>query len=154
MTHPFEIREPDRKQLYAVAVLAKKFFPYTHLSFTDVEARVKKDLKYLVARAGGQTIGYVDFSIAAGGEAKTGKIWGLAVVEEWRGKGVGRALLSRAVGEIRKAGAERIEMLTTTDNAAALRLYEKFGFKYAGHYEKTLPGKEVIIMAKDSKHKT
>lgn len=140
----FEIREPDRTEMYSVTVMTKKFFPYTNLGFAQVVERARRDVRYLVARADRQTIGYADYSLG-----EPAKIWGLAVLEEWRRKGVGKTLLARALEEIRKSGARRVEMLTTSDNAAALRLYEKFGFRCAGPYEKTLPGKEVIIMAKE-----
>jgi len=138
-----EIIAPERGGLYSIAVMTKKFFPYTHISLSDIEARVKKDVKYLAARAGGQTVGYVDYSLG-----EPAKIWGLAVLEEWRGKGIGEALFSRALDEVRKAGAEKAEIITTTDNAPALRLYRKHGFEYDRPYDRQLPGKEVVVMSK------
>ena len=138
-----QIIAPERGELYSIAVMTKKFFPYTHLSFADIEARVKKDVKYLAARAGGQTVGYIDYS-----PGEPAKIWGLAVLEEWRGKGIGEALFSRALDEVRKAGTKKVEIITTTDNAPALRLYAKHGFEYDRPYGNQLPGKEVVVMSK------
>ncbi len=144
----FEIREPGKKELYSITVLTKKFFPYTNFSLMQIEERAKKNVKYLVARADGRTIGYVDYL-----PGEPGKIWGLAVVEEWRGKGVGEALFSKALEELRKNGCRKAEIITTTDNAPALRLYKKFGFEYSRPYEKTLPGKEVVVMEKNLEQK-
>jgi len=142
-TAAFEIIAPERGELYSIAVMTKKFFPYTHLSFGDVEARAKKDVKYLAARAQGRTVGYIDYSFG-----EPAKIWGLAVLEEWRGKGIGEALFSKALDEVRKGGAGKVEIITTTDNAPALRLYAKHGFEYDRPYDRQLPGKEVVVMSK------
>lgn len=52
----------------------------------------------------------------------------LYVVPERRGQGVGRALLERAMEVARGLGAVRIELATSTDDRAAIALYESTGF--------------------------
>jgi GNAT superfamily N-acetyltransferase len=48
----------------------------------------------------------------------------LFVRDEIRGKGIGRALIQRALGEARRRGAAHLEWFTAPDNATAQRLYD------------------------------
>ena len=52
----------------------------------------------------------------------------LFVTPEWRGKGVGRALLEAAEEHGRRNGAVMLSLLTARDNAAARRLYGAAGW--------------------------
>jgi len=51
------------------------------------------------------------------------------VVEEHRGKGIGRALLEHALKRLREEGIEAVYIDTTEDNEVAQRLYESLGFR-------------------------
>jgi putative acetyltransferase len=58
---------------------------------------------------------------------------GMAVHDDWQGKGVGSALMQAAVDLADKwLNLHRLELEVYTDNAPALRLYEKFGFSVEG----------------------
>lgn len=48
----------------------------------------------------------------------------LLVVDNHRGKGLGRALIEASADEARRRGAHHVEWLTHIDNRAAQRLYE------------------------------
>jgi ribosomal protein S18 acetylase RimI-like enzyme len=52
----------------------------------------------------------------------------LYIVPERRGQGLGRALLERTLEVAREAGADRIDLGTSEDDAAARALYERMGF--------------------------
>lgn len=52
----------------------------------------------------------------------------LYVAERARGRGVGRALVEAAFARARERGARRMELDTNETNAAAIALYESFGF--------------------------
>jgi ribosomal protein S18 acetylase RimI-like enzyme len=52
----------------------------------------------------------------------------LAVVSEWRGRGVGRALLSAAEAQARRRGCCKLTLEVQDDNRRARMLYERFGF--------------------------
>ncbi len=60
---------------------------------------------------------------------KRGDAWDLATTPEWRGKGVGAALLDGLSVEFKKRGCEHM-ILNNVDinNAGAKRLYEKLGY--------------------------
>jgi ribosomal protein S18 acetylase RimI-like enzyme len=53
----------------------------------------------------------------------------LAVVPAWRGKGVGRALLTAAEERARERGCCKMTLEVQVDNAPARMLYERFGFQ-------------------------
>lgn len=58
---------------------------------------------------------------------------GMAVRDDWRGKGAGTALMQAAVDLADKwLNLERLELDVYTDNEAAVRLYTKFGFVIEG----------------------
>lgn len=52
----------------------------------------------------------------------------LGVAEEWRGHGLGGQLLQAFLEAARRAGYRAVVLSVETDNAAAIRLYERSGF--------------------------
>lgn len=52
----------------------------------------------------------------------------LAVLPDWRGRGVGRALLTGAEERARREGCCKLTLEVQDDNARARGLYESFGF--------------------------
>jgi putative acetyltransferase len=58
---------------------------------------------------------------------------GMAVRDDWQGKGVGSALLQAAIDLADKwLNLTRLELEVFVDNPPAIRLYEKFGFSIEG----------------------
>lgn len=62
---------------------------------------------------------------SAGPDATLEELW---VRPAARGRGLGRALLEAAMAHARQRGADRIELNTSTDDAAARALYGSAGF--------------------------
>jgi RimJ/RimL family protein N-acetyltransferase len=88
-----------------------------------------EDAIVLVAEAGGAPVGQLGLHLARYGVADLGMV----VAPGWRGRGVGTALLAEAVERARKAGAHKIALQVWPHNAAALALYERFGFRREGY---------------------
>ena len=57
---------------------------------------------------------------------------GMSVKQPWRGKGVGRELMTAALEWAPTAGIKRVELYVYARNAPAIALYEKFGFTHEG----------------------
>jgi GNAT superfamily N-acetyltransferase len=79
-----------------------------------------------VARSGDDTVGHLQ------AVPRDGDVWEVtntAVAESARGAGVGRALLERAVDEMRAAGAGRVILATATADVGNLRFYQRCGFR-------------------------
>ncbi|WP_208513823.1 GNAT family N-acetyltransferase [Variovorax paradoxus] len=60
----------------------------------------------------------------------------LAVDPAFHGRGVALAMVSDAIEQLRAAGVKRIELYAESDNAPALRFYEKLGFEREGTLRK------------------
>ncbi len=87
---------------------------------------------FLVAEARGQIISVLNLT---GGQRRADvhmAKMGLSVRRDWRGKGVGSAMIARAIEWARVHGLARIELQVYDRNTAAIRLYERFGFVTEG----------------------
>ncbi len=58
-----------------------------------------------------------------------GAIQNVGVVPAYRGRGLGRALVSRSLAGFQEAGLERVFLEVTAENDAAVRLYRELGFR-------------------------
>jgi GNAT superfamily N-acetyltransferase len=80
-----------------------------------------------VARAAdGEAVGHLQ---AVPRDEDAWEVTNTAVVESQRGRGVGRALLERAVDEAREAGAHRLILATGAADVGNLRFYQRCGFR-------------------------
>ena len=68
----------------------------------------------------------------------------LAVAPEWRGKGVGEALVHECVRRARASGATELGLHTSHSMRTAMRLYERLGFVRAPERDFRPPGTEVV----------
>jgi RimJ/RimL family protein N-acetyltransferase len=79
-------------------------------------------------------IGMIGFFREPRGKTRhKGGIWGMYVVREAQGRGVGRALLEAAIAEARRIqGLEQIGLYVVSGNQVACHLYRSFGFEVYG----------------------
>lgn len=61
--------------------------------------------------------------------SRVGMIQNLGVVPEHRGRGLGTALLLKAIEGFRNVGARRVLLEVTADNESAVRIYRRIGFR-------------------------
>ncbi len=57
---------------------------------------------------------------------------GMAITREWRGRGVGSALMEAAIEWSRERGLHKLSLGVWPHNAAAIALYRKYGFVEEG----------------------
>lgn len=57
---------------------------------------------------------------------------GMGLLPSWRGHGLGRELLSIAMGDCERRGFFRVELEVFASNRRAVRLYEQGGFQHEG----------------------
>lgn len=87
----------------------------------------------LVATVSGEVVGNLGLTrLTRPRRAHVGEI-GMAVREDWQGKGVGAALMQAALELADNwLGLRRLELNVHADNARAIALYRKFGFEVEG----------------------
>ncbi len=87
----------------------------------------------LVAEAEGALVGELSLrAISPRRAVRHVATLGMSVKADWRGKGVGRALLTDALAWAPSAGITRVELYVYARNAPAIALYEKHGFAIEG----------------------
>jgi putative acetyltransferase len=97
-----------------------------------------EDLFSLVACVDGEVVGNLGLETNATRwrMRHTGRI-GMAVRDDWQGKGVGSALMEAALDLADNwLNLTRIELHVYVDNAAGIALYEKFGFEIEGTHRR------------------
>lgn len=82
-----------------------------------------------VAVAGAEIVGSLHLELSRHGFGEIG----MAVAREWRGLGVGSALLAAAIEWARERGLHKLSLSVFAHNEAAVALYRKFGFIEEGH---------------------
>lgn len=108
--------------------------PYPSLEYWRKRAEEYPDNYSLVALVGDELVGEIGLHTSPDRPRRrhAGQI-GIAVRADWQGKGVGSALMAAIVDVADNwMNLHRLELEVFTDNAPAIRLYEKFGFKIEG----------------------
>ena len=86
----------------------------------------------LVAVGGGQIVGMLHVEVSRHGFGEIGML----VDRDWRGCGVGRALVQAAISWARGRGLHKLCLEVFAHNAAAIALYRKSGFVEEGRRTK------------------
>lgn len=120
-------------------------------AFTDIPGNVAHPLDEWRARSVGRPHFAPELSTVAGEFAGIalcerwddgqGYLAYLATARDWRGRGLGRALLAASLEKMRAAGIERAALSVNARNESATRLYESVGMREASRadrYEKRL----------------
>ncbi|OZI23089.1 hypothetical protein CAL26_06300 [Bordetella genomosp. 9] len=107
---------------------------------------------HYVALADRDVVGWCDIvPLAQPGFTHTG-VLGMGVRPDWRGRGIGKALLNAALGAAAAMELHRIELEVYAANAAARALYRSCGFVEEGVKRKAryLDGhhEDIVIMAR------
>ena len=84
--------------------------------------------RYFVVLEADSVIGYAGLSKLPNSEQAD--IQTVAVAPNQRGRGLGRALMERLIGEAQKLGAEDLFLEVRADNPVAQNLYESLGFEH------------------------
>jgi putative acetyltransferase len=129
----------DARELVAEldAVLGALYEPHQRHGLS-IEQVFEPKIRFFVARLGGEAVG-------CGGLAlfdDYAEVKRMYTREAARGSGVGKAILARIEREARDAGKPVLRLETGTYQAAAIGLYEGYGFRPCGvfgHYADLAP---------------
>ena len=139
---PFEIRaavDSDRLPLAILfAAIAEERDGIATEPPVDVEAWAAswRLAGTFVGAAGTELVGSIHVDAGRHGFGELG----MAVAREWRGRGVGSALLATAIEWAGECGLHKLSLAVFVHNDAAIALYRKFGFVEEGrrlkHYRR------------------
>ena len=87
---------------------------------------------HFVAVADAKVVGWCDIAVKPRPTLLHSGILGMGVLREYRGRGVGRALMDATLQAAKVKGISRVELTVRIDNDPARRLYESFGFVTEG----------------------
>ena len=100
---------------------------------TTIEARLEAPgVDVLVAELSGAVVGQAFLAKQSGRRSHVGYT-GIYVHDEYVGRGIGTGLMAALIDLADNwLGLRRIELTVNTDNTAAIKLYERFGFEHEG----------------------
>jgi RimJ/RimL family protein N-acetyltransferase len=104
-----------------------------------------------VALVGSQVVGWCDISRKPIEGFRHSGVLGMGLLQPYRGRGLGGALLRAVLDEAQLQGLSRVELEVYTSNQPAIALYERFGFVREGikRSARILDGKieDILCMA-------
>jgi ribosomal-protein-alanine N-acetyltransferase len=90
---------------------------------------------FIIAELNGKIAGYIMCKIEFGfsnfrklGFVKKGHVVSVAVLEEHRGKGLGKALMLEGINGVMEKKADEIYLEVRISNISAIKMYQKLGF--------------------------
>jgi putative acetyltransferase len=90
----------------------------------------------LVACVGGEVVGHLSVYLYLEPRRRHSGHFGMAVRDDWQGRGVGTKLLGAALDLADNwLGLTRLDLRVFVDNGAAIALYRKFGFEVEGTHK-------------------
>lgn len=146
---PVVVRKMELKDIDDVLVVEKNSFsvPWTRSSF---EKEIKKNLlsKYYVAVVEEKVVAYGGMWLII----DEAHVTNIAVKPEYRGKKIGKELVSFMIQEARGLGVNKMTLEVRRSNTVAQNLYKALGFipcgVRPGYYHDN--GEDAIIMWKDN----
>jgi ribosomal-protein-alanine N-acetyltransferase len=128
---------------------------YTDYFFIDLHRRHPET--FIVAEENGEVVGYIMCRIELGlsnfglsGIIKKGHIVSVAVLPQYRRKGVGKALIAEAMEGMRLYDVKQCFLEVRATNTPAINLYKKLGFQITrtihGYYA---DGEDAYVMSRE-----
>jgi putative acetyltransferase len=91
----------------------------------------------LVACVGNDVVGQLTLSVYMNPRTRHSGHFGIAVRDDWQGRGVGAALMEACLDLADNwLNLSRLDLRVYVDNAPAIALYEKFGFEKEGTHRR------------------
>lgn len=139
------IRRAGRADLEAIWPIEQLSFPTPWSRGLLASELARGEALYLAATVEEQLVGYLGLWYGA----DEGHVCTLAVHPDWRGRGVGEALMLCALEQAVALGADLVGLEYRVSNDAAARLYQKLGFVALGrrrrYYHDT--GEDAVVAA-------
>ena len=126
MSQTLSFRFMEERDLDAIMVLEERCFTlsWSREAFYN-ELNQNRFATYLVLEEEGQIIGYCGAWLVV----DEAHITNIAILPEFRGRGLGEALLSKMIEQCKEQNIERMTLEVRETNTVAQSLYTKLGFQ-------------------------
>lgn len=115
----------------SLRALELRSFPGNHMSLRQFRFHLRSPRAHLlVAEVDGALVGSATVLVRA--NSRRARLYSIMVDPAARGLGLGRSLLARAEQVARQAGARQLYLEVRQDNAAAIAMYERLGYRRIG----------------------
>lgn len=154
MQQSFRLRKFNTNDLERITYINRTCLPENYSDYFFVELHHRFPETFIVAEENGEVVGYIMCRIETGlssfvfrGLIKKGHIVSVAVLQEYRRKGIGEALVAKAMENMRSYKAKHCFLEVRVANTAAVDLYKKLGFEVSrtvrGYYA---DGEDAYVM--------
>jgi ribosomal-protein-alanine N-acetyltransferase len=127
------IRKARKEDLAAASEMEEASFTAFRLNKRRLQYLQQRDSSiFLVAEQAEQVVGDGIALIRTHKSGISGRIYSLVVRGDCRGQKIGSRLLGALLAELTSRGVRRVYLEVEQSNAAALRLYDCFGFRRIG----------------------
>ena len=141
------IRDWKYEDILRISELEKEIFSAEAWSYKTLATVFETPaFSGVLCEDGGEIAGYGGITVAV----DSADIGNIAVSENYRGGGIGTAILQKLCEKAKEKGAEKVFLEVRVSNTAAMKLYLKCGF--AGAYARTRyypDGEDCLVMVKN-----
>lgn len=141
-TVPIVLRPMTTRDIPAVTALEEEIYPQPWSSGIFSDELTQPGRAYLVAERGGIVVGYAGMMIVE----DDAHVTTLTVAASARHEGLGSRLMLRLIDEGLEHGARHLTLEVRSTNAAARRLYERFGLTVVGVRKNYYRDDDAVIM--------
>ncbi len=157
MQQTFTLRKFHIRDLESVVYINRTCLPENYVNHFFIDLHERFPETFIVAEENGIIVGYIMCRIETGlsnfgfgGFIKKGHIVSLAVMPDHRRKGIGQALVVKAMEGMRLYNAKHCFLEVRVTNMPAINLYKKLGFKIIrtihGYYS---DGEDAYLMSRE-----
>lgn len=129
------IRRCDPSDIIPVMEINLKTLPEHYSDYFYESLLAELPEAFLVAEAEKRLVGYIMCKIEYGfsnfkklGFVKKGHVVSIAVLPDYRQKGIGRVLVEESIAGVKLKKSDELYLEVRCSNSEAIRLYEKLGF--------------------------
>ncbi len=154
----FVVRKARKEDIPVVMYINRVSLPENYPEWFFEEHLERWGEAFYVAEVGGKVVGYVMSRVEYGAPyvvegsiVKKGHIVSIAVLEQYRRRGIGRKLMEHAMSALKNVyECREVYLEVRVSNIPAIRLYEKLGFRKVRiipmYY---LDGEDAYLMARE-----
>lgn len=139
-----ELRDMSMADIRSVVAIERASYtmPWSEATFRGLLRR--RDAEMITADASGAVVGYAAFWCVV----DQGELGNVAVIDGWRGAGIGARLVEEVLRRAARRGVREVFLEVRPSNTIARRLYDHLGFRPVGrrrnYYQR--PVEDAIVL--------